>query len=426
MSTLKGTGDYSWGGNPPGPLTRLGTWAGNKLGGWLGGITGTGDYENTGPIDPMPNIQTPTVRNESDRSVVISHKEYIGDVITSPDAGDFRLMSFMVNPGNPSCFPWLSQLAPCFQEYQLNGCLFHFKSMSADALNSTNTALGQVVCATNYNVAQKNYESKFEMENTEFGSSSKPSVSFMHPIECDRRINVLGNLYVAPGGVPPPGSDPQFYNHANFQIATNGFQGSSVNVGELWVTYEVILRKPIQPEGQGASGGLVLYWRTGPRPISPAGSSITAGHFTTPLLFSSPPGILNPTNLSGLDYYVTSSGNKFTITSANSGEDDTSLVGRCFNFRATISTSSSGMFTDGGSLNGAVILSPNLGNWVGSVNAISMNGSGNSWLLFVQFRPIKKGPLEISWDSSNSFMLSGTSLSASVSLSEIPANSVGL
>ena len=118
--------------------------------------------------------------------------------------------------------------------------------MSADALNSTNTALGQVIMATNYDVNQPLFDSKYEMENTEFSTSVKPSLSAMHPIECARTESTLNELYVAAGGNIPPGGTASMYNFGNFQIATNGFQAANVNIGELWVTYEVTLFKPIQ------------------------------------------------------------------------------------------------------------------------------------------------------------------------------------
>ena len=338
MSALTGVGDYAFSKRvTPSVGARIGAWAGDKFGNFLGRITGLGDYEASA-VDPMPNINPPVVRNASDRSVIISHREYIGDVVTSATPGAFNLMNFMVNPGNDVVFPWLSRVAACFQEYTLNGCLFQFKSMSADALNSTNTALGQVICATNYNVSQGNYQSKFEMENTEFGSSCKPSESFMHPIECDRRMNVMGNMYIAAGGVVPPGSDPQFYNHCNFQIATNGFQGASVNVGELWVTYEVILRKPIQPEAQGMSGGLsmVAFGQTG---NMPANDPITAALWFragSSVNYAFPERVMAPADPTGLDYYFRQNAGRFQVVAANGPATSTNLVGRFFQFTASL------------------------------------------------------------------------------------------
>lgn len=426
LSTLTGQGDYSWGSTPPSWGARIGAWAGDKLGGLVGRVTGLGDYEADAG-NPMPTINPPVVRNISDRSVVISHREYIGDVVTSATPGAFNLMSFQVNPGNPVVFPWLSRLAPCFQEYKMNGMLFQFKSMSADALNSTNTALGQVIAATNYNVAQDNYQSKFEMENTEFGSSCKPSVSFMHPIETDSRQNVMGQLYVAAGGTPPAGADPQFYNLANFQLATNGFQGASVNIGELWVTYEVILRKPIQPEAQGESGDQIIYLR-GTSADKAINAPITPAIFSEPT-YVYPAGSLNPSTPSGLDYYIstTDTANLLSLTSANNPQTDTSLVGRCFLAVIKISCATAGAFTQALSAIGAPILSPNatsnlnIGALAAPVNAISVNGSGNSWYCNVTFRVTGPGQVVFGWDNVNKFVVAATNIRTTILLTELPA-----
>ena len=137
--------------------------------------------------------------NQSTREVVISHREYIGDVVSGP-AGTFSLQSYKINPGNPLTFPWLSSIASNFQQYRMQGCVFEFKTTSADALNSVNTALGQIIMATNYNVVQGDFQSKYEMENTEFANSCKPSASMMHAIECAKHLTVLDELYVAPEG----------------------------------------------------------------------------------------------------------------------------------------------------------------------------------------------------------------------------------
>lgn len=422
---LTGLGDYEFKGTPS-VGARIGAWTGDKLGSWLGRITGLGDYE--GAPNPMPSIQTPAVRNQSDRSVVVSHREYIGDVVTSPTPGGFQLMSFRINPGNPVVFPWLSNIAPCFQEYKLNGCLFHFKSMSADALNSTNTALGQVICATNYNVAQANYQNKFEMENTEFGSSSKPSESIMHPIECDRRLNVLGNLYIAPGGSPPEGSDPQFYEHANFQLATNGFQGASVNIGELWVTYEVILRKPIQPEAQGSSGGLLILASNHDvnLPVSlnqPMTTSIFTANQPPPYVY--PAGSLNPTSRSGLDYFITTAGTTVTLQSANNPQSDSSLVGRIFHFEVSILMNAGGAFTPAGSAIGAPTVSSNLryakvldGNDSPQA-AVTVNGSGNIWALNNYVLVTGSGPISVGWDPANQYKIATSVFAWNITVTEV-------
>ena len=121
--------------------------------------------------------------NSAHKSVIIRHREYLDDIVSSATPNTFKLQNFYINPGDRITFPWLSQIADSFEHYRIRGMIFEFRSMSADALNSTNTALGQVIMATAYNSALPNFNNKYEMENYEFGVSTKPSCSLMHPIE---------------------------------------------------------------------------------------------------------------------------------------------------------------------------------------------------------------------------------------------------
>lgn len=217
----------------------LGGAAQNMLGGFIGGL---GDYTVKKNVLLAP--EPPTIINDSVKGgITFRHKEYLRDIVTSPTAGAFSIDSYLINAGNEKTFPWLSQVAQNFEQYSLEGCIFEFRSMSADALNSTNTALGSVIMATNYDAVDVAFKSKGEMENYEWGMSCKPSVNMLHPIECAPRQTAITELYVLNGNVPS-GADPRLYHWGNMQIATNGFQGTNVNIGELWVTYQVRLLKP--------------------------------------------------------------------------------------------------------------------------------------------------------------------------------------
>ena len=115
--------------------------------------------------------------------------------------------------------------------------------MSADALNSTNTALGSVMMATQYNTYQTPFANKAEMENHAYAMSCKPSEDMIHPIECDPHQSSITTFFVR-GGTVPDGADKRLYDLGRFEIGTVGFQGASVNIGELHVTYQVSLMKP--------------------------------------------------------------------------------------------------------------------------------------------------------------------------------------
>lgn len=229
---------------------HAGAAAGRDLAGQLSTWLGAGDYElkSNSLVDRFKsNGQIPAMHS-SGQSVIIRHKEYIADVKTSSSANTLQTTSYNINPGLSTTFPWLSSIAQNFQEYSFKGLIFEYVSTSADALNSTNTALGTVMMYTNYRGTQATFNNKQQILNEYFSSDDKPSVSFCHPIECDPKENPYQIQYVRGAGVPS-GEDTKTYDLGLFNIATTGMQGTSVVVGELWCTYEVELKKPIDISG---------------------------------------------------------------------------------------------------------------------------------------------------------------------------------
>lgn len=236
-------------------LGKLGHVAGDAISKFMG----FGAYtvkSNVLVQDPMPMMN-----KAGEGAITVRHREYIGDVITG-SANTFNLKSFAINPGQEQTFPWLSQIAANFEQYRIEGMIFEYRSMSADALNSTNTALGQVIMATDYNAANPSFGQKSEMENYDYGCSVKPSESMIHPIECARAQTVLSELYTRANAVPS-GEDVRLFDLGNFQIATNGFQASNVNVGELWVSYQVTFLKQKMFAALGNYNTFSSWYRSG-------------------------------------------------------------------------------------------------------------------------------------------------------------------
>lgn len=228
--------------------TALGAWGGNRL----GTIMGWGDYglRRNSVMSKISEGNDPARMHTSKSELIVSHREYITDIISAPTANTFNLQAFPINPGLITSFPWLSAIATQFEEYELLGMVFEFKTLSADAIaNTTNTALGYIVMATDYNSINPNFVNKQQMENTEYTTSCKPSLSMYHPIECDPGLNPLSKLYVRAGAVPA-NSDQRMYDLGVFQIATS-CPGTNVVLGELWCTYEVGLKKPISTSALG-------------------------------------------------------------------------------------------------------------------------------------------------------------------------------
>lgn len=226
-------------GGPPG--AAIGSAVGSKAGDLFSQITGMGDYRVSYNTVVNPS-QTPAFKTKG-RSVFISHREYIQDIITAPVAGAFAIDSFEINPALSSTFPWLATIAQNFEQYRIHGMVFHYKSNSADALNSVNTALGTVILATQYNVLLDPFRNKQEMENYEFGCSTRPSADVLHPVECDPKVTSFGPIFDVKLGGNDKG-DNRLYCPGRFSIASVGQQGTSVNIGELWVTYDIEFYKP--------------------------------------------------------------------------------------------------------------------------------------------------------------------------------------
>lgn len=104
-----------------------------------------------------------------------------------------------------------------------------------------------------------------------------------HWIECSRKQNPLGELWVRSGPVPN-NADQRLYDLGLFQIATSGQQTPGGQLGELWVSYEIELLKPrILPgtggnfNGSGVFDHIQIYNSTlttpGVTPARPFGTS---------------------------------------------------------------------------------------------------------------------------------------------------------
>lgn len=181
--------------------------------------------------------KVPEMHATLDRGVRIAHHEYLGDVVSSVQ---FAAAAYPINPGQSATFPWLSTVASAFQEYEINGCIFFFKSTSANALNSTNTALGQVIGGVQYNPYQQAPTSKLEMLALAGAADGKPSESNIYPVECKSDMTLMRSKLIRLGAVA---DDLAKYDHGNFYLGTNGSQAIAT-VGELHIVYDVWLKKP--------------------------------------------------------------------------------------------------------------------------------------------------------------------------------------
>jgi len=176
-------------------------------------------------------------------AVTFAHREFITNIYANNGA-DFTLSSYFLNPGNPLLCPWLSQIAPNFEEYEWLGLIFEYRSSSGNIVSSS-PGMGLNIMATDYDVVDAPFANKQQMEIADFSASNPCYTNFDHPIECDPNQNVQKMMYVQPGITSAAScpDDPRFSSLGNFQFAVTGVPGTSA-IGELWVSYNIRFCKP--------------------------------------------------------------------------------------------------------------------------------------------------------------------------------------
>lgn len=185
-------------------------------------------------------------------TVQVSRREYVAEIYGPPlipgtnVCEPFALQQYAINPGLEKTFRWLSQIASNFDEYELQQCIFTFKSTTTESGNQSNGQVGTVIMATNYNAAAPVFREKNTMMQYAGAVSSRLTETCIHGVECDPRL-LSGSRgeYVRTNPVVT-NQDIKTYDHGSFQIAIANCVSNLANqsLGELWVSYTIKLRKP--------------------------------------------------------------------------------------------------------------------------------------------------------------------------------------
>lgn len=255
-SALRGGGALAGGAlaSYMGMPSAIGAGLGGLAGSILSKISGSGAYDirpeilarinrNT-ILKPQLGDQIPAFGHLGD-GTRIQHREYVGDILSSVD---FSNNVFPVQIASSKTFPWASQLAPLYSQYKIMGMVFEFRSMYSDSVVSTsaNASLGSLIGCCEYNANALPFSNSVQMQNALFAESVKPSNSVMFPIECDPYQTPSLPLYTAlSNGYQNDllANDQRLNSLGNFQIATVGNQTNGQNLGQLWVSYDIMLYK---------------------------------------------------------------------------------------------------------------------------------------------------------------------------------------
>lgn len=192
----------------------------------------------------------PTFQPTDLHEITYSNREYVRDIYApgtaaAPASVPFSVQQWALNPGLVESFPWLSQIAINFEEYEILQLAYTYKSTVAD-FASASGQVGQVVMATQYNPNSDPFADKEEMMLYEGGMSCKTTESLIHGVECDpAKIAGAASKYVRVGSLPPT-EDLKNYDLGRTAIAVLNCPSTYAGqqLGELWVSYTVKLRKP--------------------------------------------------------------------------------------------------------------------------------------------------------------------------------------
>lgn len=244
---------------------------------WLG----SGDYSvssNSLTQRVAAGGTIPAMHKEG-QTVIVRHKEFISEVLGSTT---FKVQQqFNINPGLSLTFPWLAGIAAQFSEYRIRGMVYHYVPTSGDAINGTNPAIGSVMLQTSYRASESAPTSKIELLNEYWSSEAKPSEPFCHPIECDPKENPFNVQYIRTGSVPA-GDSVLMYDLGKTTLAVSGMPATNNVVGDLWVTYEIELRKPILTDLNGTDIlTLSSYATSGVTASVPFGTNMIIGAGTS-------------------------------------------------------------------------------------------------------------------------------------------------
>jgi len=230
-------------------MPNLGVAGGRMAGGMIQRrVQGRGKYVVNDLVNGMAAEGTIPVFGVPDENgtVRIRHKEYIADIFSPATPANFVSQTFSLNPGLAGVFPWLSQTAANYDEYEFKGLIFTYNPVISDSSNSG--AMGTVIVATQYNAANSAFASKQQMLEYSGSVSARICDTIVHGVECDPRKHGGSAIEYVRAGAVPSGQDVKTYDLGLFQISTSGVSSGSfpagTQLGELWVSYDIELRKP--------------------------------------------------------------------------------------------------------------------------------------------------------------------------------------
>lgn len=194
----------------------------------------------------------PMFAPESDTgSVTVSYRMFVKDIFapgTSGVAGSakgFSVSTLDINPGLEGSFPWLSQVAANYEQYQMHQLIYTFVS-SVSSFETDTGVTGDILMLHQQNEEDKVPTEAWMMKNTHGVISGQVIDNLLCGIECDP-LKTAGDdqKFVRYQGIDDS-KDKSKYDKGRLCIATANCpdQLAGNKIGELWCSYTVTLSIP--------------------------------------------------------------------------------------------------------------------------------------------------------------------------------------
>ena len=246
----------------------IGSWLGNAAEKGLKTLFGAGEYteaiqselpeeERVEPsgtphtnslISPGNSNSIPAMHNDSEGNVRITRREYIGDLDAPGVNVPAEQYRFAITPGdtdggNSLMAPWLNGIAKHWQKYAFMGAVFEYIPTSSILATADSPALGSISMGVQYDpLGASGSYSKLDVLNLDNGVSGSPAASSLISVECAPDQTFVPIKFIREQGWTPS-EGIRFTDLGLLIIHLEGFNlnAAAFTVGELWVTYDVVL-----------------------------------------------------------------------------------------------------------------------------------------------------------------------------------------
>lgn len=221
-------------------------------------LLGLGDYSTNNLMRGGRTGGTPSTGNST---ITIRRREPLGKIVSSTVPGAFKMEKFRVQPADTATFPWLQGIAGNYESWRPSQLFFEYIPTSGMSVASTDTALGTIVMAPQYNPLAVDPNNLQQVQGIQQSVSLAPFEHGNCFVECKPKMRQADTLLIRNANVTSDegsGNAGTLFDLCEFFIASEGCQGGSVTLGQLFINYTITLLNPIVPLRNAPNDGFLV------------------------------------------------------------------------------------------------------------------------------------------------------------------------